>query len=294
VRVAVSNHALERGVWQAWWLLVALGAVLIGVAVLVADRMARSITGPMQTLTVIAGRLADGDLEARSRVQGSPEVVAVSQALDTLAERIGQLLSAEREHAADLSHTLRTPLTALRLAVERLDDKDEASQLTTAVDDLEDAVTNIIADTRRGERDSSTRGVDLTTVVRERLKFWTVLTRAQQRAFETSLHDGPLEVDARQRDVEELVDVVVGNVLRHTEPSCSARITTTPGAIGGGHLIVEDAGAGLQTHTLTSRGSGRGLEIARRIAGDSGGTVLIGQSDLGGTRVDIELGPSRS
>jgi signal transduction histidine kinase len=294
VRVAVSNHALERGVWQAWWLLTALGVILIGVAVLVADRMARSITRPMQTLTEIAGRLADGDLDARSRVQGSPEVVEVSRALDALAERIGQLLAAEREHAADLSHTLRTPLTALRLAVEHVRDNDEAERLTTAVDDLEDAVTNIIADTRRGERASSARGVDLTIVVRERLAFWTVLTRAQRRAFETALHDGPLEVDARRRDVEELVDVVVGNVLRHTEPWCAARVTTTRGATGGGHLIVEDAGSGLHANTSTSRGSGRGLDIARRIAGDSGGTVMIGQSDLGGTRVDIELGPCQS
>src|SRR6516165_9150942 len=63
VRVAVANNALERGVWQAWWLLAALGIALIGVAVLVADRMARSITRPMQTLTEIAGRLAEGDLD---------------------------------------------------------------------------------------------------------------------------------------------------------------------------------------------------------------------------------------
>jgi signal transduction histidine kinase len=292
VRVAVSNRALERGVWQAWWLLAGLGAVLIGVAVFVAERMARSITKPMQTLTEIAGRLADGDLDARSRVQGSPEIVEVSRALDALAERIAHLLHAEREHAADLSHTLRTPLTALRLDVERLHDQAEAGRLSAAVDDLEEAVTNIIADTRRGERDLETRCVDLTSIVRDRLQFWNVLTRAQQRAFETNLTEHPVEVDARRRDVEELVDVVVGNVLRHTEPDCRARVTTIGRAGGGGHLIVEDAGPGVNGATSTIRGSGRGLEIARRIAGESGGTVTIGHSDLGGARVDVELGPA--
>ena len=156
VRVSVANRELERGVWVAWWSLAALGLVLIGVAVFVADRMARSITKPMQTLTDIARRLADGDLDARSRVQGSPEVVEVSRALDALASRIGDLLRAEREHAADLSHSLRTPLTALRLDAELLHDKAEAKRITDAIDDLENAVTNVIADTRR-ERSSSER-----------------------------------------------------------------------------------------------------------------------------------------
>jgi signal transduction histidine kinase len=290
VRIAVSNAELQRGVWVAWWLLLALGAVLIGVAMLVADRMARSITKPMQRLTDIAGRLASGDLDARSRARGSPEVVAVSHALDALAVRIGDLLRAERERAADISHSLRTPLTALRLDAESLHDEAEARRITAAIDDLEDAVTNVIADTRRERADAGTRGVDLSDVVRERLTFWNVLTRAQQRPLDVQLDPSPAPVDATRRDVEELVDVVLGNVLRHTTAPCGARVTTKRDARGGGHLIVEDAGLGLATGSNTTRGSGRGLDIARRSATDAGGAVVLGRSDLGGTRVDVKLG----
>jgi len=293
VRVAVSNRALQRGVWQAWWLLAVLGAVLVLVAVFVADRMARSITKPMQTLTDIAGRLAAGDLDARSRVQGSPEVVEVSRALDTLAERIGHLLRAEREHAADLSHTLRTPLTAMRLDAELLQDETEARRITESIDDLEDAVTKVIADTRRGKEEHETRGIDLTGVVRERLAYWKVLSGSQQRVLDANLCVRPLAVDARRRDVEALVDVVVGNVLRHTEPRCTARVTTVSRNGGGGRLIVEDAGTGFDTRATSERGSRRGLDIARRIATDAGGTVTLSRSELGGARVDITLGPPK-
>jgi signal transduction histidine kinase len=294
VRIAVTNAELQRGVWVAWWLLLVLGAVLIGVAMLVADRMARSITKPMQRLTDIATRLAGGDLDARSRARGSPEVVAVSQALDALAARIGYLLRAERERAADLSHSLRTPLTALRLDAESLHDEAETRRITTAIDDLEDAVTNVIADTRREHEDVGTRGVDLTDVVRERLMFWNVLTRAQQRPLDVQLDPSPAPVDATRRDLEELVDVVLGNVLRHTTAPCAARVTTKRDARGGGHLVVEDAGFGLANTSNTTRGSGRGLEIARRIATEAGGTVELGHSDLGGTRVDVKLGAPAS
>jgi signal transduction histidine kinase len=295
VRVAVANRELEHGVWAAWWSLGALGVVLIGVAALVADRMARSITKPMQTLTDIAGRLAGGDLEARSRVQGPPEVVEVSRALDALASRIGDLLRAEREHAADLSHSLRTPLTALRLDAELLDDTAEAQRIVHAIDDLENAVTNVIADTRRERSASDTGGADLSTVVGDRLAYWSVLTRAQQRTLAADLHPCPLPVDLRRRDVEELIDILLGNVLRHTAPGCAARVTTRKRADGGGHLIVEDAGAGFDAaSTGTVRGSGRGLEIAQRIARTAGGTMILGHSDLGGVCVDVELGAPKN
>ncbi|HTL87657.1 MAG TPA: HAMP domain-containing sensor histidine kinase [Acidimicrobiia bacterium] len=291
VRVSVANRELERGVWAAWWSLAALGVVLIGVAVFVADRIARSITTPMKTLTDIARRLADGDLDARSRVQGSPEVVEVSRALDALASRIGDLLRAEREHAADLSHSLRTPLTALRLDAELLRDKDEAKRITNAIDDLENAVTSVIADTRRERHDPEQSGVDLAEVVRERLAFWGVLTRAQQRTLVVHLYPDPLTVDVRRRDLEEVIDVLIGNVLRHTAPGCAVGVTTTPRFGGGGHLIVEDAGSGLRADDSgATRGSGRGLEIARRIAHAAGGAVTLDGSDLGGARVDVELG----
>ena len=89
VRVSVPRHELERGVFAAWLSLGTLAVILVMLAGLVADRMARSVTKPMNTLTQIARRLADGDLDARSRVSGSAEVVEVSRALDTLAARIG-------------------------------------------------------------------------------------------------------------------------------------------------------------------------------------------------------------
>jgi signal transduction histidine kinase len=294
VRVNISRAELEHGVWTAWVSLGLLGLVLIAVAGLVADRMARSVTRPMRTLTDIARRLGGGDLGARSRVKGSAEIVEVSRALDTLAGRIGDLMQAEREHAADLSHRLRTPLTALRLDAELLHDKDEAQRISDAVDDLEAVVTSVIAETRGERRQPEPRGVDLGEAVRERMAFWSVLARGQQRAIEIRLHDGALPVNARRHDVQELLDVLVGNVLRHTAPGSAARVTTEPRPQGGGRLVIEDAGPGFEPNGREpARGTGLGLDIARRVAFEAGGSLALGRSDLGGARVDVDLGPLR-
>jgi signal transduction histidine kinase len=289
VRVSVGSNELARGVWPAWWALAGLGVVLIMVAGLVADRMARSVTRPMRTLTDIARRLGGGDLDARSQVKGSAEVVEVSLALDTLALRIGDLMQAEREHAADLSHRLRTPLTALRLDAERLEDRDEAARISAAVDDLEAVVTSVIAETRRERRQPEQRSTDLAQAVRERMAFWGVLARGQGRSVELRLHDAPIPVSASRHDVQELLDVLFGNVLRHTQPGCSARVTTTAGVHGGGRLIVEDAGPGFDPEPQEPLGTGIGLDIARRIAREAGGGISLGQSDLGGARIDAHL-----
>jgi len=295
VRVSVPRSELERGVIAAWLALAALAVVLVLLAAIVADRMARSVTKPMNTLTEIARRLAAGDLDARSRVRGSAEVVEVSRALDTLAARIGDLLKAEREHAADLSHSLRTPLTALRLDAELLQDKAEAGRIMSAVDDLEQAVTGVIAATRRERTFPAQRGADLDEVTRDRIAFWEVLARAQRRTLEVRLHPDLLLVDARRPDLEQLIDVLFDNVLRHTPAGGAARVTTTPRPAGGGRLVFDDSGPGFESRALrTSRGSGRGIEIARRIARDAGGTLTLGRSELGGARVEVELGPPRA
>jgi signal transduction histidine kinase len=294
VRVSVPSRELRRGVMTAWLSLGGLALVLLLLAGLIADRMARSVTRPMKVLTDIARRLASGDLDARSEVRGSAEVVDVSRALDTLAVRIGELLQAERENAADVSHRLRTPLTALRLDAERLRDEDEKRWIMTAVDDLEQAVTAVIAETRR-ERPRSAAGTDFSAVVRERVAFWDVLARAQRRPFEIRLHPGALFVAMSRHDLQQLVDVLVDNVLRHTPAGGAARLTTMPRSPAGATLVVEDAGPGFPARGRREpRGSGLGLEIARRIALAAGGSVTLGHSDLGGARVAVELGPPRS
>ncbi len=218
----------------------------------------------------------------------------MSDALDTLAGRIGDLLQAEREHAADLSHRLRTPLTALRLDAELLRDETESKMIAAAADELEGAVTSLIADTRADRRAATPRGVELGAAVRERMAFWDVLARGQGRTISVFVGDEPLFIDARRRDVHELVDVLVGNVMRHTPAGCAARVTTLARAGGGGHLVVEDAGAGFAgTPDTAAPGSGLGLDIARRLAGEAGGAITLGPSVLGGGRVDVELGPAK-
>ena len=145
IRSFVPDAQLHHGVARAWLLLLAVGAFLLVLSVVVADQLARSLVRPLIAVAQAAELLAAGDLSARAAVAGPPEVRLAGTGLNRLATRIGDLLARERESVADLSHRLRTPLTALRIDAESLRD----SRLIDDVAMMERTVSEIIREARR-------------------------------------------------------------------------------------------------------------------------------------------------
>ena len=142
---ACPTADITEGVTEAWAVLAGVALLLIAASVAVTDRLARSVTRPAADLARTSRDLAGGDASARAVVAGPPEIAAVAESLNLLADRIDELLTAERERVADLSHRLRTPLTALRLDAEG----HGAAALVEDVDRLEAEVTELIRAARR-------------------------------------------------------------------------------------------------------------------------------------------------
>ncbi|GIH92076.1 sensor histidine kinase [Planobispora siamensis] len=293
VRVLLSDDELTRGVTQVQAGLLVLGLALIGLGILVADRLARAVIRPISSLAKVSHRLAAGDMAARTTPGGPPEVQAVGLALNHLAERITGLLAEERENAADLSHRLRTPLTGLRLEAESLTDPQEAARIEARVDALERAVTSVINEARR--RSQERQECEAVAVVRDRVAFWSVLAEDQGRAMDLELPPGLLPVAASADDLAACLDALLGNVFAHTDEGVGFGVRLAP-VPGGATLTVTDAGPGFATTAPLERGesgagsTGLGLDIARRTAESSGGALTLGASPAGGASVTLFLG----
>ncbi|NUW37508.1 HAMP domain-containing histidine kinase [Nonomuraea sp. SMC257] len=291
-RVFVSEDELTRGVREAWGALAGLGLALVVLGIVLADRLALAVTRPVDGLARVSHRLAGGDLEARAEPGGPPEVRSVALALNHLAGRIGDLLTAERESVADLSHRLRTPLTALRLDAESLRDPEEAARLGARVDALERAVNAVITGARR--RSAGRETCDAAAVVRERVRFWSVLAEDQGREVEVSVPGTALPVAVTAQDLVACVDALLGNVFAHTPEGAGLSVRLGPRPDGAA-LVVADRGPGFEP-ALLRRGdsgggsTGLGLDIARRTAESSGGSLGVSRGPDGGAVVEVVLG----
>jgi signal transduction histidine kinase len=304
VRVLVPNSILRRGVAAAWAVEAGLGFTLVASAVFVADRLARTIVRPVDALADAAGRLGEGDLSVRINPEGPPEVKQVAEAFNRLGDRVGELLEAERELVADLSHRLRTPLTVLRLDAEGLGDAEEARRLADDVDELERAVTGVIRQARRPVQEDivAIPETDAARVAESRLAFWAPLAEDQERPFVLVRvgpegENGPLgatTVGVSADELEAALDALLGNVFAHTDEGTAFRVEVRALSDGGISLAVEDDGPGLSADFVArgvsgAGGTGLGLDIARRTAEGAGGTFRVGRSASGGARIALEL-----
>ncbi|MFV9673640.1 MAG: sensor histidine kinase [Acidimicrobiia bacterium] len=296
VRVVAPHEDLTSGVRRSWVILAGLGAVLVGLAVLAADRFSRSIVRPVRDLSDTATRLKDGDFSARVDPAGPPEIKEVGAEFNQLAEQVEHLLQAERETAADLAHRLRTPLTAAKLDAEALIDDQARIRLLEDLDELERTVDFIIGEGRRPVRTEIDPGCDLAAAVADRAAFWAPLSEEQGRSFATTIDVEQAHVAVPEVDAGVMIDALLENVFAHTEERVpiAIRLSASDGAWI--FLEIEDGGRGLDDPGVLERGAstgdstGLGLDIARRTAEASGGSLELAESgSLGGARVVVRL-----
>ena len=238
IRAFVPGAQLRAGVGRSWLVLGGVGLGLLLLSVAVADQLARSLVRTLRALARVADQLAAGNLGTRAEVAGPPEMRQVSTGLNRLAARIGELLAHERETAADLSHRLRTPLTALRIDAESLQDDGERAQVLSDVDGLQRTVNEIIREARRPAGQGTRVACDAAQVVAGRAAFWQPLAEDQDRRLATTIAPGPVLVGVSRDDLAACTDILLENVFSHTPEGTAFSVRVSHragrGRLGGG------------------------------------------------------------
>ncbi|MEV0265900.1 ATP-binding protein [Streptomyces sp. NPDC050617] len=269
-------------------LMVILGVALLAVvaAVFLAVRQANRLATPLTDLAETAERLGSGDPRPRHRRYGVAELDRVADVLDASAERIARMLTAERRLAADASHQLRTPLTALSMRLEEItltDDpdtvKEEATIALTQVERLTDVVQRLLTNSRDPQSGSAVT-FDLDEVVKQQIEEWRPASRSEGRAIVRSGKQG-LRAVGTPGAVSQVLATLIENSLMHGDGTVALRTRVT-----GNQAVVEvsdegrgvpaDLGSRVFERTVSGRNStGLGLAVARDLAEADGGRLEL-------------------
>lgn len=295
IEIFIPDELMNRRVTTAWLVLGGLGLGMLLASAVLADRLAAGAVRATKRLAGAAIRLGEGDLGVRVQPSGPPEIATVGTAFNTLADRFQVLLANERELVADLSHRLRTPLTALRLNAESLPEGEARRRMLTAATNLEREVDVIIRQARRPLAMRRPARCELVDLVRERMRTWSALADDQGRRWVLDAPAYPVWVAVSESDVAAAVDAIVGNVFRHTPEGTPYQVQISS-AHGYVVFSVDDGGPGIaQPWAALRRGAsggastGLGTDIARRAAEQAGGGIEIGRSSLGGAKISLTM-----
>ena len=315
VEVFVPQAELTDGTARDWWLLLGIAMVLVAGSVVVVDRLARGAVNSARNLVHAAMAVGGGDLGVRIQPSGPRELAEAGYAFNRMADRLVTSRTNEREMVADLSHRLRTPLTALRLDAEALDPDDtqigeySAAELDRrrgirrirqAIVTLEGEVNQLINTTRKAVAAQvaaapETGVCDASEVVRERMTFWSALAGDQNRSYRIVGAQMRIPVPVARAELAAALDAILGNVFRYT-PQGTAFEVGISRRDGWVALRVDDAGPGIEDpEKAMQRGqsdqgsTGLGLDIARRAAQAAGGSVSLDRAAMGGASVVMLL-----
>ncbi|CAL9293318.1 MULTISPECIES: ATP-binding protein [unclassified Streptomyces] len=288
VTVEESRSSITREVGRTMLIIAAVALLAVVAAVLLAVRQANRLASPLTDLAETAERLGSGDPRPRHRRYGVPELDRVADVLDASAERIGRMLTAERRLAADASHQLRTPLTALSMRLEEIavtDDLDTAREEATIalaqVERLTDVVQRLLTNSR-DPRTGSAVAFDLDEVVKQQIEEWRPAYRSAGRAIVRSGKTG-LRAVGTPGAVAQVLAALIENSLMHGGGTVALRTRVT-----GNQVVVEvtdegpgvpaDLGARIFERTISGRNStGIGLAVARDLAEADGGRLELAQ-----------------
>ncbi|HLS14586.1 MAG TPA: ATP-binding protein [Beutenbergiaceae bacterium] len=286
-----SSVLFWRGA-QVVILVVLASLVAFGVAAFIASGQARRLAAPLIFLAASAEQVGAGHARPRVEPSGVEEIDLVAAELARTGERMAARLAAERQFAANASHQLRTPLTALSMRLEEIQllSEDEAvrEEARVSLEQLERLVRVVddLLATSRNRDGGTTEPVDLAEVFAQQEDEWAPSFRRASRELTVGAA-GETAVLVTPGALAQVLSTLLENSLKYGDGTTSVTLRDTkPGAENGVVIEVADEGPGVtddlaprifERHVTGGKGSGLGLGLARDLIAADGGRLALAQ-----------------
>lgn len=295
LRLAARTVAPLRPVGWAWPAVAALAASATAISLIVVF-MVRRVTRPLRRLADAAEAFGRGEPGAPLEVQGPVEARRSVAAFNEMRGRIRRFVDDRMSLLAAISHDLRTPITALRLRAELIEETETREKMLETLAELQRMVEATLSFAREESAAEPTRRVDVAALIEALVADFAELGRpVSYRGPESLIAE--LRPDALRRALRNLID----NALTYGAKAETALVRSEQGL----EIRIDDAGPGIppeqrervfdpfrRLETSRSRetgGVGLGLSIARSIARGHGGDLTLQTAPGGGLRAVLSL-----
>jgi len=267
--------------------------VIVGIG---AALISRQIGRPLSDLANAARALGSGQTNVTAPVSGPEDVRRASTAFNAMAERLGRQLNRQRQMLWALSHDLRTPITAIRLRAELIDDPSERQRLLASVAEMETLTEQALSLARAGASEEARTNVDLAeiahTLCGELQEMGVNVTADATDAVMTECR--PTEIARAMRNLgENAAKYGGGGIMRAYRNAANEAV-----------VEVTDEGPGVPPDLLAkltnpffradeargeASGAGLGLAITQAIADSHGGRLVLENRTPGGFSAKLIL-----
>nr|WP_293226091.1 ATP-binding protein [Ottowia sp.] len=273
-------------------------AVLVPILLFVVVSLVRRMFRPVVRLAEAIDRRGEGDLQPIADHNLPAEVRPFVRAINRLLGRVAQTLDGQRRFVADAAHELRSPLTALSLQAERLQQapmselaRERLAVLRQGIERGRALLEQLLSLARAQQRaEPPAAGVSMQAVFRRVLQ--DLLPLAEARQIDVGVAgEGDARVPASELDLLTLVKNLVDNAIRYTP--AGGRVDLSVESRPEGVLLrIQDSGPGIapaerervfdpfyRTPGNEQAGSGLGLAIVQAIAQRLGARVSLDDAD---------------
>jgi signal transduction histidine kinase len=276
----LNAHARLPGPRPAPFSLLAGAIVSIFVVGLGAALVSRQIGRPLADLANAARALGLGETNVVTPVRGPADVRRASTAFNAMSERLGRQLSRQRQMLWALSHDLRTPITALKLRAELIEDDAVRQRLLAPIEEMELLTEQALSLARAGASEEQRTSVDLSEIAT------TLCGELQDMGVNvTAETPQPVLAECRPSEIARAMRNLAENAAKHGGGGVMRVYRDTAS-----NAVVEviDEGPGVAPEQLTklatpffrtddartqANGAGLGLAIAQAIADGHGGRL---------------------
>lgn len=285
VEFSRSGEIISGRVQEAVMPVVVIGVVLLVLSAAAGVLLARRLSRPFVRLAGVARDFGTGSLDHDTEDFRIPEARAIDEALRTSARTLEERIRREHEFAANASHQLRTPITALRLELEDLSlwpetpepVREQLGHALHEIDRLSDAIAELL-ELARGGTPGADEWVGLDGMLEQAGERWRAQADTSRRAI-TVEPDAVRSVNA-PAPASQILDVLIHNALQHGK----GRVTVS-GVPGKGYVTVHvsDEGPRPRGNSIFQRtpgkstggGEGIGLALSAELAEALGGHLLL-------------------